>query len=77
MRQHEITAVVARPYDGSNLQVFASIAYLSNTEINGHINHLMNQTSLPYIGDHQDKLPIELVAAPRNKVLNIYLKNHW
>jgi len=31
-RQHEITAVLAKPYDGSNLQVFVSTTYPSNAE---------------------------------------------
>jgi hypothetical protein len=101
IRQHEITAVVARPYDGFKLQVFASIAHSSNAEpllqpsglwswafnnytvatnprnskINNHNDSLMNQTSLPYIGDHQDKIPSDLVNA--DKVLPIYLKNYW
>jgi hypothetical protein len=102
---------VARPYDGSNLQVFASIAYSSNAEplpqpdaepgiqgfwnrvynnytvavnprdtrVNGHTDSLVNRTSLPYIGDHQDKLPGELVTAAEQNapVLDIFLKNHW
>ena len=32
IREHEITAVVAKPYDGSNLQVFASVIYPGNAE---------------------------------------------
>lgn len=32
IRQHEIIAVVARPYDGSSLQVFASVVHPSNAE---------------------------------------------
>jgi hypothetical protein len=31
-RQHEITAVLAQPYDGSKLQVFAATAYPSNAD---------------------------------------------
>src|SRR6266540_6892819 len=31
-RQYEITAVLAKPYNGSNLQVFASTTYPSNAE---------------------------------------------
>lgn len=32
IREHEITAVVAHPYDGVKLQVFASVIYPSKTE---------------------------------------------
>ena len=107
-RQHEITAVLAKPYNGSNLQVFASTTYPSNadpllqpgaepsfwsrvwafttvtnpcnTQVNGHTDSLMNQTPLPYIGDHKDKIPGELVAAAAAEnisLLNIFLENHW
>jgi hypothetical protein len=33
IRRHEIVAVVAKPYDGSKLQVIASVANPSNTEL--------------------------------------------
>lgn len=33
IRQHERTAVVAQPYDGYNLQVFASVVFQSNTDL--------------------------------------------
>jgi hypothetical protein len=102
---------VAQPYDGSNLQVFALIAYLNDaehflqpgaepasqdfwswawnfttttnprdTKVNGHTDSLMNQTSLPYIKDHQEKIPGDLVTAVAEQkvlVLNIFLENHW
>jgi hypothetical protein len=32
VRQHEITAVIAKPYDGSILQVFASVMHSDNTK---------------------------------------------
>ena len=32
IRQHEITAVVAGPYDGSTLQVFVSVVYASDSQ---------------------------------------------
>jgi hypothetical protein len=107
-RQHEITAVVAKPYYDSDLQVFVSTTYRSNaeplfqpgaepnfwsrvwnfttitnprvTQVNGHTDSLMNQTPLPYIGDHQDKIPEELVtaaAAKNSPLLDIFLENNW
>jgi len=110
-RQHEITAVLAKSYNISNLQVFASTTYPSNsepllqpgaepstqsfwsriwnftavtnprdTQVNGHTDSLMNQTPLPYIGDHQDKVPGELVTAAATEnspLLNIFLENYW
>lgn len=33
IRRHEIVAVVAKPFDGSKLQVIASVAHPSNTEL--------------------------------------------
>ena len=32
IREHEVTAVVAKPYEGSKFQVFASVTYPGNTE---------------------------------------------
>jgi hypothetical protein len=109
-RQHEIIAVLAKPpYDGSALQVFASVVFSNraeplfqpgaksgqdlwsqvcnfavamntrNSKINGHTDSLMNSTSLPFIGDHQDKVPEVLVTAAKENapVLDIFLKQYW
>jgi hypothetical protein len=107
IRRHEITAVVARPHDGINFQVFASVAYPSNAEpllqpddkglwsricnftvttnprvskMHTRTDSLINLSSIPVIGDHQDQVPGELVTAAKENstdVLNIFLKTHW
>ena len=50
-----------------------------DTKVNGHIDSLMNKTLLPFIGDHQDKVPQELVTTVKENppVLDIFLQNHW
>ena len=39
VREHEITAVVAQPYDGSNLRVFASVIHPSNALLLPNSDH--------------------------------------
>lgn len=108
-RQHEVIAVLAKPYDGSTLQVFASVVYSNKaepllqpsaepdqdlwsrvckfvaaidtreTKVNNQNDSLMNKTSVPFIGDHQDKVPQELVTRVKENapVLDIFLQKHW
>lgn len=116
IRQHEVAAVVAQPYNGLSLKVFASVVHPSKAEpqalpqhfarsvdqpqnfwdqvrnftvtinprapkskINNHNDSLINLTSLPIIGDHQDQVPKDLVAVAEvsKSVLDVYLDVHW
>jgi hypothetical protein len=74
IRQHEITAVMVLPYDGSNLQVFGSVVHPSNTE----------SSLLPVPGSsNADNVPRDLVAAAKHEgvasepLLALYLEKFW
>jgi hypothetical protein len=49
------------------------------SKINNNIDSLMNLTSLPVIGDHQDRVPKELVTAAQNNgpLLDVFLETCW
>jgi len=100
VRQHEITAVVAK-HEDSDLQVFASVslgvhANLNGSSsqicdfttagnprtngINGHVDDsLINKTRTPIIGDHEDRVPEDLIAAGEagGGLLRVYLESIW
>jgi hypothetical protein len=104
IREHEITAVVALPYNnGSNLQVFASVVHPSNSansndrglwglfcnftatlnsrasKIFSNTDSLLNETSLPLIGDDEDKVPRNLITTAKENapLLDVFLQSHW
>jgi hypothetical protein len=109
IREHEITAAVAPPhYNGSHLQVFASVVHPSESllqhgansddqslwdrfcnltatlnprtsKIYGNTDSLLNNTSLPLIGDYEDKVPRNLITAAKGNVpvLDVFLQSHW
>jgi hypothetical protein len=55
IRQHEVTAVVAKPYDGCSIQVFASVVYQgSNAEPLSLLqsNTLCAKANRYYLGSH-------------------------
>ena len=70
----------AEPSFWSRVWDFTTVTNPRDSQVNGHTDSLMNQTPLPYIGDHKDKIPGELVtaaAAENSPLLDIFLENHW
>ena len=114
IREHKVIAVMVKPYDGSNIQVLASIVKPSNesllqsgansdsqsfmswmlsnftiamnthyTPLYNNKDSLMNPSTLPCIGDYEDKVPEDLTAAVKlgvkvsYSVLRAYLDAYW
>ena len=106
IREHEVTAVMTKPFDGFNLPIFTSVVHptvksllQSSTHsdsrgfwnrmrdfvlpfilINSNTDSLMNKTSLPIVGDYEDKVPADLVTASlkgNESLLDAYLAAHW
>jgi hypothetical protein len=84
------TEPLLQPSKGSNdqdfwsrVRNFAVATNPRNTKINGNIDSLMNSTSLPIIGDRQEKVPEELVNAAKlegegnTPLLNTFLETNW
>ena len=112
VREHEITAVVAKSFDGLNIPIIATVVDPTDetspqsdansniwswfrdftvsinprvSKVNNNIDSLMNNTSLPIIGDYEDKVPDDLRKAAgvsgrsgaNVALLDAYLANHW
>ena len=114
VREHEVIAVVVKPYDGSDVQVLASMVQPSNEPllqsgansdsqsfmrwmlsnftiamntrygpIYNNKDSLMNSSTLPHIGDYEDKVSDDLTAAIKlgvkvsDSVLRAYLDAYW
>jgi hypothetical protein len=91
IRDHEIVAVVAPPYNEFLLQpgsddqtrslwgLFWATLNPRTSKIYGNTDSLQNNTSLPLIGDYEDKVPINLITAAKENapVLEVFLQSHW
>ena len=77
IRGHEILAVTAPPYD-VGFRLWATVNPRT-TPIHNTIDSLMNFTSLPLIGEYEEKIPTNLITAAKENVpvLEIFLRSYW
>ena len=76
IREHEVTAVII----AANTLTYTVSINPRFTKVNGNIDSLMNKTSLPIVGDYEDKVPADLVTASlkdNESLLDAYLAAHW
>ena len=60
-------------------QVFWATVNPRTTPIHNTIDSLMNFTSLPLIGDYEEKIPTNLITAAKENasVLEVFLRSYW
>ena len=70
-------AVTAPPYD-VGFRLWATVNPRT-TPIHNTIDSLMNFTSLPLIGDYEEKIPTNLITVAKENasVLEVFLRSHW